>query len=198
MTLSQRRARVASHDAHNRPGRATAAAGNESAPSRACSSVRTRGPFALVSAPEVAAASTRTTVRSGEPASTATDVYSLGVLSYQLLTGRIPIGRFSLPSQVNPNLPPELDPIVLRCLSHNPDERYSDVASMLRELERVEDLVGFRLLDNLKIISQSASSALKAKTTRIVRQNRARVLTAVVLGTALFSWAAIRSFLRYV
>ncbi len=121
------------------------------------------------------------------------DVYSLGVLSYQLLTGRIPIGRFSLPSQVNPNLPPELDPIVLRCLSHNPDERYSDVASMLRELERVEDLVGFRLLDNLKIISQSASSALKAKTTRIVRQNRARVLTAVVLGTALLSWAAIRS-----
>lgn len=51
------------------------------------------------------------------------DLYSLGVIFYELLTAELPLGRFKLPSEKVPGLDPRLDAIVVRALDPDPDAR---------------------------------------------------------------------------
>jgi formylglycine-generating enzyme required for sulfatase activity len=55
-----------------------------------------------------------------------TDLFAAGVIFYELLTGKIPTGRFKLPSQLNPELPKAIDDIVDQALASEPDERFQD------------------------------------------------------------------------
>ena len=58
------------------------------------------------------------------------DQYSLAAVVYEMLTGEKPLGAFKRPSLLNPQLPPAIDAILLRALSRDPDERFSDVRSL--------------------------------------------------------------------
>jgi TPR repeat protein len=64
----------------------------------------------------------------------ASDVYSLGVIVYEALTLELPIGRIVPPSQLCPELPTEVDLIILKALANRPTERYQHVPAFLKEL----------------------------------------------------------------
>ncbi len=81
------------------------------------------------------------------------DVFSLGAVLYEMLTGRQPFGGVEVgeimrsvlqdtphaPSAHNPRVPAELDALVLRMLAKRPDERHPSARWLYRELRQVED-----------------------------------------------------------
>ena len=80
------------------------------------------------------------------------DIYSLGAVLYHVATGRPPFEytqsvkviiahaseQVVPPREVNPNIPPELEEIILRCLEKDADHRFQDVASLRRALTNAE------------------------------------------------------------
>lgn len=65
------------------------------------------------------------------------DLFSTGVVLYEILTGDVPVGAFDMPSVRNPNVPASFDGIVIRALKSNPADRFASAGEMLRELRGV-------------------------------------------------------------
>lgn len=86
----------------------------------------------------------------------ATDIYTLGLLMYRMLTNRYPFeaetpGRLAKkhyyeapvpPSQLNSTIPPELEALILRCLEKAPEKRYKDGSQLANALTHVLEGLG--------------------------------------------------------
>lgn len=73
------------------------------------------------------------------------DVYSLGIVLYELVVGRVPFlgsSSFSIvhdqiytplpsPREMNPNVPPDVEAVLLKALAKNPDDRYATPNAMM-------------------------------------------------------------------
>jgi len=64
------------------------------------------------------------------------DLFSLGVVFYEMLTGELPIGRFKPPSAVGSDL--RVDSIVLDLLDRNPEDRIPSAKELRRQLKRLD------------------------------------------------------------
>jgi serine/threonine protein kinase/beta-lactam-binding protein with PASTA domain len=87
----------------------------------------------------------------GAPVSESSDLYSVGIVLYELLTGEVPFSGESPveiamkhlskaptpPSQLRPELPHDLDLVVMRALAKDPEERYQTADEMDADLARV-------------------------------------------------------------
>jgi len=88
----------------------------------------------------------------GKETTERSDIYSIGVILYEALTGRVPFEGDSAvavalkqvseqprrPSAVNPKVPPALDAVVMRALAKDPDARFVDSDAFLKALDAAE------------------------------------------------------------
>jgi eukaryotic-like serine/threonine-protein kinase len=140
----------------------------------------------------------------GDPVTTATDIYSLGVVLYELLTGHRPHRRTAEvsiehavatvepqpPSQVTsvgtPRLSADLDAIVLESLEKNPAQRYPTIAAFADDIERY--------LRGEPVHARRGSGWYRA--TKFVRRHwtsvvaSVLVLTAIIVASAVSIWQA--------
>jgi eukaryotic-like serine/threonine-protein kinase len=124
---------------------------------------RENGGTALYSPPELAGL----TVRKKDPAlAVAHDIYSLGVLLYQLLTGRLPHDTlaqvvrhspFPRPAELSASIVQELDNVVMRALQRRPEDRWPSAEAMHKAL----------------ITARASQSAVSTQTTLAVRSEPA-------------------------
>ncbi len=66
------------------------------------------------------------------------DVFSYGVLLYEMVTGELPLGRYREPSHKNRSLDRRLDPVILKALEPDARRRYPWVREIISTLERVQ------------------------------------------------------------
>ncbi len=65
------------------------------------------------------------------------DIYAVGVMLYQMLTGKIPQGMFKLPSLQIPGLDPRYDAIIAKGIMEDREARYQSVSEMRRDLDGI-------------------------------------------------------------
>ena len=87
----------------------------------------------------------------GKPIDRRSDLFSLGVVLHELLTGerlfrgdtdinileKVRVAEVAPPSRANPEVPQNLDAVVLKALAREPDDRYANASDLLRDLDSV-------------------------------------------------------------
>lgn len=123
----------------------------------------------------------------GEQVNEKSDIYSFGILLFEMLTGRVPFDgdnpvtialmqineELAPPSIYNQNIPPKLERIVLKSTEKNPKNRYDSFEEITMELEEVDTVT--RVVGGSALIaSEKDKDYLQEATTRSKRRKEGR------------------------
>ena len=117
------------------------------------------------------------------------DIYSLGIVMYEMVTGRVPFDgdttvavaiqhlqeEMVVPSAYAPDLPISMEKIILKCTQKNPDRRYESMGDLLMDLKKAlispnEDFVVMVPLSNqdkTRVIEKDELDAIKKETSGV-------------------------------
>ena len=122
----------------------------------------------------------------------ASDTYALGVILYELLTGRTPFQGTTMevldqvrhvaplpPRRIEPEIPANLETICLKCLEKEPGKRYSSASALAADLRR--------FVENKPILARPIGTV--GRLILWSRRNRPAIVGSIVLGAAvLLTW----------
>ncbi|MCC9602340.1 serine/threonine protein kinase [Stieleria sp. JC731] len=134
------------------------------------------------------------------------DIYSLGVVFYEMLTGELPIGRFAAPSR-KVHIDVRLDEVVLRTLEKEPQRRYQRASQIKSDIESISSIGDVSLAPTMDLdgadLSYDSGSAIRSSADDLKHQTLAaqlfltrRELMERVKATLrpLFRWQLVQIF----
>jgi len=150
----------------------------------------------------------------GNPADVRSDMYSLGIVLYEMATGKIPFEGDSAVSMIRHHIydtalmisnavtdfPAELEAIIMKCIQKDPNTRYANPIQLLEDLdafEKSKPLIHARV-DHTRVSSTSADATMLLSSSAIrLQQRRKRRMIIVptafvgIIATALILWFGI-------
>jgi serine/threonine protein kinase len=106
------------------------------------------------------------------------DIYSLGVVFYEMLTGELPLGRFDPPSR-KATINEEWDAVIMRTLEKEPDRRYQQASDIKLDVDKLSQLdhTAPRPVSSAQLVSAPASLTLdgEAMSSGVVRFDGSQV-----------------------
>lgn len=98
---------------------------------------------------------------SAENVTEQSDLYSVGVVMYELFTGKLPAGRFPDPIELNKNVDARLNRIILSCLNQSPTDRPSSAEALKNELLAVSE--GAHLNTEKRLRAEQGITKIKSR-----------------------------------
>ena len=153
----------------------------------------------------------------GEPVGPASDLYSLGVVLYEMLTARVPFEVATPadvsakhtgeppphPGEINPEVPEGMDALVMKLLAKDPSDRYGSAGELIEDLRRVRDNLSpvISLGDGATTVALGSPAALTLPAPAVTEARRRKWFLIVAACTLLallgavgdaFGWNSLR------
>ncbi|MBN1353438.1 MAG: AAA family ATPase [Candidatus Omnitrophica bacterium] len=129
------------------------------------------------------------------PADRRSDIYSTGIVFYQILTGRLPYESSDIstlmhqhiaeepdsPGMLNPSIPDVITRIVLKLISKEPSDRYQSVTALISDLKEYQSKsAGGKVVVDFEIASQDRTKDITYSTPLIAREEEMNKLKSIV------------------
>jgi serine/threonine protein kinase/Tfp pilus assembly protein PilF len=124
-----------------------------------------------------------------------TDVYSLGVMLYELVVGEVPytaetpmavvvkhiVDPLPLPRDKNPNVPERLQQVILKALAKNPEDRFNSAGEIVAAMEPVVSEIPDWSAASIKVVDATREPVVDIPDTKVMEEEE---LTAESVGAA--------------